>query len=75
MTRRKTPKNKTIMKEALKNMEPLLPPDNMDKFLEKYGDAALGIDPIVGSFVFPNDLDKIQPDQINGNLTIKFPEE
>lgn len=25
-------------------------------------------------FVFPNDLDKIQPDQINGNLCIKFPE-
>lgn len=26
------------------------------------------------NFTFPNDLDYIQPDSINGNLAIKFPE-
>jgi hypothetical protein len=63
MTRRKQPKNKTIVKEAWEKIEGT---DKMTKTVKEDGYTL--------TFIFPNDLDRIQPDHINGNLTIKFPE-
>jgi len=63
MTRRKTPKNNTIVKEAWEKIEGT---DKMKKIIHEDGYDF--------TFVFPNYLDKIRPDSINGNLTIKFPE-
>jgi len=72
MTRRKKPKNKTIVKEAFKYV-------TIDEVVKKYLDKQANIEDaecevIDSKFIFPNDLDLIQPDSINGNLTIKFPE-
>lgn len=62
MTNRNKPKNSTIVKEALKNIEPV-EPEKLDNLVKKYGEVALKTDPITGGFVFPDDLDKIQPRQ------------
>jgi hypothetical protein len=72
MTRRKKPRNKTIAKKAI------------EKAKEDFKNVRLeGCDELMGElfphsfdddFVFPNDLDKIHPVQINGNLTIQFPD-
>ncbi len=80
MTRRKKPINKTIVVEAKNgNVTVTFPADskwpgayltpaNPPK-LDEYGCIAEE-----KPFVFPVDLDKIQPEQINGNLTIRFPD-
>jgi hypothetical protein len=95
MTRRKQPKNKTIVEAAVKRFIPKNQP-----VLDKYGRILVsekkiktikkaawekieGTDKMTKTvkedgytltFIFPDDLDKIQPDSINGNLTIKFPQ-
>jgi hypothetical protein len=63
MTRRNKPKNKTIAKEAWKKIEGT---NKITKTVKEDGYSC--------TFIFPDDLDKIQPTQINGNLTIQFPD-
>lgn len=82
MTRRKKPLNKTIANKALEHTK-LLPGgigyvragrsvgEITSLFKGNDGAITLTIEP---KFILPDDLDKIQPEQINGNLTIKFPE-
>lgn len=64
MTRRKKPLNKTIVKEVLT--------EEAQREIKNVRLSHLKEDLV--DFIFPIDLDKIQPDQVNGNLTIKFPE-
>lgn len=66
MTRRKTPKNSTIVIEALKKEDKFSTSRQLINGHYGIGDKR--------PFIFPNDLDKIQPDSINGNLTIKYPQ-
>lgn len=75
MTHRKKPKNKTIVKEAMKQFDDygINNPPSIETGKQIFYDIQRN--EIIGdNFVFPNDLDHIQPDQINGNLTIKFPD-
>lgn len=60
MTRRKKSKNKTFVEKVMNKLNKDLLKEEEDIFWT--------------NFTFPTDLDKIQPDSINGNLTIKFPE-
>ena len=71
MTRRKQPKNKTIISEAMKQFH-----DDLRKLCDTPICAYCGLPEqhCKGGHIFPDDLDRIQPDQINGNLAIKFPE-
>jgi len=83
MTRRKRPINKTIASRALQKEDITLPGglgtvkvagstrEIESLFKGKDGATTLTMG---APFVFPNDLDRIQPEQINGNLTIKFPD-
>lgn len=65
MTRRKKPSNKTIVKEAFK----------VAKVTPEYYDHERTLSNMDGdNFMFPNDLDRIQPVQKDGNLCIRFPE-
>lgn len=70
MTRRNKPKNKTIVK-AIKKLREISTIDQQPACV------ICGMPEEVcrcSAFSFPNDLDRIQPEQINGNLTIQFPE-
>lgn len=65
MSRRNKPKNKTIVKEALKVI----------KIEQAYYDHERVLANFDGdTFMFPNDLDTIYPIQKDGNLCIQFPE-
>ena len=55
-------------------------PTPFDRFVEPIGPPLMQVEGKTAkivpfdNFIFPNDLDKIQPEQINGNLTLKFHE-
>lgn len=65
MRRRKKPSSHTIVKEALKVI----------KIDQAYYDHERTLANFDGdTFIFPNDLDLIQPIQKEGNLCIQFPD-
>lgn len=66
MTRKIKHKNKTIVKEALK--------EGFYPALQEQAGEIIYDRVKYGNLVFPNDLDSIQPIQKDGNLCIQFPE-